>query len=173
METGILALVAVAEFFAGLPYAGWRALPPGFALLCLGLGGWWLALPGAGRGEEGAGHGLQNEAGHKAAQGSQNRPLSTICLSRKSHILLKSHISRISHIAKSTGVMLMVAALMMWALTPAPDGALLARGRTSILVLVGPNCQAIQIAPSTTRTRRTGAGRGCCQILQKALRPSC
>ena len=34
--------------------------------------------------------------------------------------------------------MLMVAALVMWALTPAPDGALLALGRTLILVLAGP-----------------------------------
>lgn len=56
--------------------------------------------------------------------------------------------------------MLMVVALVMWALTPAPDGALLARGRTPILVLAGPNGQATQIAPSTPRTRRTDTGGG-------------
>ena len=40
------------------------------------------------------------------------------------------------------GVMLMVAALVMWALTPAPDEALLARSRTPILVLsfAAPRC---------------------------------
>ena len=142
METGILVLVAVAEFFAGLPYAGWRLLPPGYALLCLGLGGWLLALLDARRGEKGSGH----EA--------QNAPLRGI---RLSHI---SRVSQISHIAKSAGVMLMVVALVMWALTPAPDGALLARGRTPILVLAGPNGQATQIAPSTPRTRRTDTGGG-------------
>ena len=179
METGILVLVAVAEFFAGLPYAGWRVLPPGYALLCLGLGGWLLALLDARRGEKGpqnepqnevqneAGHeaqnevqnGPQNEAGHEA----QNGPLSAIRLSHISYISRMSRISRISrisHIAKSAGVMLMVAALVMWALTPAPDGALLARGRTPILVLAGPNGQATQIAPSTPRARRTGTGTG-------------
>ena len=150
----------------------WPEMGPGSAAgRC--VGGWLLALLDARRGEKGpqnepqnevqneAGHeaqnevqnGPQNEAGHEA----QNGPLSAIRLSRMSRI---SRISRISHIAKSAGVMLMVAALVMWALTPAPDGALLARGRTPILVLAGPNGQATQIAPSTPRARRTGTGTG-------------
>ena len=44
MQTGILALVAIAEFFANQPFAGWRVIPPGYALLCLGLAGWLVAI---------------------------------------------------------------------------------------------------------------------------------
>ena len=121
-------------------------LSPGYALLCPGLGGWLLALLDALRGEKGP----QNGAGHEARHG----PLDAIRLSR---IL---QISRVSHISKSAGVILMVAALMMWALTPAPDKALLTRGRTPLLLLAGPNGQATQIAPSTPDARRTGTGVG-------------
>ena len=107
METGILALVAVARLFADLPYAGWRVLPPGYAALCLGLGGWLLALLDA-----------------------------------------RQAMARLA-VARCGGEMVMLGALVMWVLTPAPDGVLLARGRTPILVLAGPNGQATPLGPST------------------------
>ena len=44
METGIMMLVAVAGFFADQPYAGWRVIPPGYGLLCLGLFGWLITM---------------------------------------------------------------------------------------------------------------------------------
>ena len=44
MQTGILTLVAVADFFADQPLAGWRVIPPGYPLLCLGLTGWLVAI---------------------------------------------------------------------------------------------------------------------------------
>ena len=69
---------------AGLPYAGWHVLLPGYALLCLGLGGWLLALLDARRGEKGpqhgAGHKTGHETRHKAGHGAQNGLLSTIRL---------------------------------------------------------------------------------------------
>ena len=101
------ALVAVARLFTNLPYAGWRVLPPGYAAMCLGLGGWLLALLDARQG-----------------------------------------MARLA-VARCGGVMVMLGALVMWILTPAPDGVLLARGRTPILVLAGPNGQTTPLGPST------------------------
>ena len=150
METGILVLVA--EFFAALCQLARAATR--LCAIVSAAGGWLLPLLDALRGEKGP----QNEAGHDAQNGPQNgaghEALGAIRLSRISQI------SRVSHIPKSTGVMLIVAALVMWALTPAPDKALLALGRAPILVLAGPNGKATQIAPNAPRARRTGTGTG-------------
>lgn len=44
MEAGIALLVTIARFFAGMPLAGLRVVPPGYAILCLGLVGWLIAV---------------------------------------------------------------------------------------------------------------------------------